>query len=283
MSRAIIALAVLISPCLCVAQSANGPAITGTITYKVRMALPSDASIDVRLEDVTLADAPAKVVAENEFATTGKQVPIPFQLPYNASEIQPAHRYVVRATISAANKLLFTTTQAYPVITNGAPTRVDVLLQPVGHTSAPVAPNALRGTKWVLIELHGKPVQPSKTNPAFLMLELEQKSYSGSSGCNRITGTFQLDGHTLQLLGGAITLMACPEALMTQEKEFNAALTATGSYKITGNVLELLERRKVVAKFSAAADLAGEKRGTQARDYLAVGVDSGVAARCCPA
>lgn len=260
MSRAIIALAVFVSPCLCVAQSANGAAVTGTITYGVRMALPSDASIDVRLEDVTLADAPAKVVAENVFAAKGRQVPIPFQLPYTASEIQSAHRYAVRATISAANKLLFTTTQAYPVITNGAPTKVDLVLQSVGHIadSTAAAPNGLRGTKWVLIELHNKPVQPSKTNPAFLMLDAEQKRYSGSSGCNTITGTFELEGKTLQLLGGAMSLMACPEPLMTQEKEFNAALTATGSYKITGNVLELLERRKVVAKFSAAADSPGE-------------------------
>lgn len=260
MSRSMIALTVLISPFLCLAQSANPPAITGTITYMVRMALPSDASIDVRLEDVTFADAPAKVVAENVFAAAGKRVPIPFQLPYRLSEIQTSHRYAVRATISAANKLLFTTTQAYPVLTNGAPTTVDLVLKPVGRTpaSAAVAPNSLRGTKWMLIELHGKPVEPSKTNPAFLMLDPEDKRYSGSSGCNRITGSFQLEKKTLQLLGGAMTLMACPEPLMTQEKEFNAALTATGSYQITGNVLELLERHKAVAKFSAATDPAGE-------------------------
>jgi putative lipoprotein len=222
----------------------------------VRMALPPDASVDVRLEDVSLADAPAKVLAENVFAVAGKQSPIPFQLPYNASEIQPSHQYVVRASISVGNKLIFTTTEAYPVITNRAPTKIELVLKPVGATPATVAvaPNSLRGTKWLLIELHGKPVQPSSTNPAHLLLDPDQKRYTGSSGCNRITGTFQLEGTTLQFLGGAMTMMACPEPLMTQEKEFNAALTATGSYQITGNVLELLEGHKVVAKFRGEAN-----------------------------
>ncbi|HWS96065.1 MAG TPA: META domain-containing protein, partial [Candidatus Methylomirabilis sp.] len=75
---------------------------------------------------------------------------------------------------------------------------------------------------------------------------------SGSSGCNRLTGKFQLDGNSLQLLGGAMTMMACPDPLMKQEQEFNKALTATGSYELSGNVLELLAGKKVLARFSAA-------------------------------
>jgi len=218
------------------------------------MALPSDAAIDVRLEDVTLADAPSKLVSENIFALGDKQVPVPFQLPYNPAEIQPSHRYALRASIAVNGDLLFTTTQMYPVLTNGAPTQVSVTLEAVRQSAATPStrPNALRGTKWILIELNGKPVTPSTTNPAFLMLDPGDKQYSGSSGCNRINGSFQLDGTDLQLLGGAMTMMACPEPLMTQEKEFAKALTATGSYKLTGGVLELLERKKVLARFNAA-------------------------------
>lgn len=118
------------------------------------------------------------------------------------------------------------------------------------------APNALRGTKWMLTELHGKPVAPATNNPAFILLDPDYNQYSGSSGCNQLTGKFQLSGNSLQLLGGAMTMMACPEPLMKQEKEFNEALTATGSYQIVENTLELLERKKVVAKFRAAANSA---------------------------
>jgi len=224
------------------------------VTYTARIALPPDAAIDVRLEDVSLADAPAKLVAENIFALGQNQVPVPFQLPYNPSEIQPSHRYCVRANITVDGNLLFTTTQLYPVLTNGASTDVALLLERVQNSPAKpaAAPNTLRGTKWMLIELDGKAVAPSGTNPAYFMLDPEGKSYSGSSGCNRLTGKFQLDGDSLQLLGGAMTMMACPEPLMKQEQEFNKALTATGSYKLSGNVLELLAGKKVLARFSAA-------------------------------
>lgn len=237
------------------AQSGNSggtsPMIIGTVTYQARMALPPNAAIDVRLEDVTVADAPAKLVADNMFSAAGQQVPISFQLPYSATDIASAHRYVVRATIKAGDKLLFTTTEAYPVLTNGAPSTVALVLKPAEgvSTAASSAPGGLRGTYWMLTELQGKRVAPTNNNPAYIYLDPSATNYFGSSGCNRVSGTFQLSGNSLQLLGGAMTMMACPEPLMTQEKEFNEALTATGSYKINGNLLELMERRKVVAKF----------------------------------
>ena len=251
--------AFLVLPGLVSSQSTNAepgsPLITGTLTYRVRMALPPDAAIDVRLENVTLADAPAKVIAENVFAAAGKQVPISFQLPYPAKEIQPSHRYYVRARITEGDKLLFDTTQAYPVLTNGAPSTVTLVLTPAGTASAQptTAPNSLRGTQWMLVELRGKSVAPANSNPAYLVLDPDQNRYSGSSGCNRISGTFQLNGNSLQLLGGAMTMMACPEPLMKQEREFNQALTATGSYRIEGGMLELLDRKKLLAKFKANA------------------------------
>jgi putative lipoprotein len=240
-------------------SSASGPMITGTISYTARMALPANAAVDVRLEDVSLADAPSKLVAENIFALGGNQVPVPFQLPYKAAEIQPSHRYTVRASISVDGNLLFTTTETYPVLTNGGPSDVALTLQAVRHGSSQptVAPNALRGTRWVLTELHGKPVAPSANNPAFILLDPDYSQYSGSSGCNRVSGKFQLSGESLQLLGGAMTMMACPEPLMNQEKEFNEALTATGSYQLSGSTLELLARKKVLAKFTAAPAQAG--------------------------
>ena len=82
-------------PMISIAQSLpspgrSSPMITGTVTYRVRMALPANAAIDVRLEDVSRADAPAVIVAENIFAAAGKQVPIPFQLPYSPGDIRPA-------------------------------------------------------------------------------------------------------------------------------------------------------------------------------------------------
>ena len=50
--------------------------VTGTVVYRERMTLSPDAAIDVRLEDTSLQDAPAKLIGESIFAAAGQQVPI---------------------------------------------------------------------------------------------------------------------------------------------------------------------------------------------------------------
>jgi uncharacterized lipoprotein YbaY len=98
-------------------------AVTGTVTYRTRDALPPDALVRVQLLDVSLADAPAKMMTEQAFPTRGKQVPLPFSLVYDPGDIDPRHAYNVRATIHGPDGgLLFTSQQAYPVITRNAPT-----------------------------------------------------------------------------------------------------------------------------------------------------------------
>jgi len=246
---------------ICIAQTSTSPGsspmITGTVTYRVRMALPPDAAIDVRLEDVSRADAPATVVAENIFAAAGKQVPIPFQLPYSEKDIQPNHRYQVRARITVGEKLILTTTTAYPVITNGAPTLVNMVLQPVSNTTpAPAKDNAatvpLRSTNWKLVELNGQPpVSAMGKNHAQLALDATASRYSGSAGCNRMTGGFELDGDSLPFKPGAMTMIACPDPLMKQEQAFITALQSVTTYKINGQRLELLAGEQIVAKFKA--------------------------------
>jgi putative lipoprotein len=226
------------------------------------MALPPNAAIDVRLEDVSRADAPAVIVAEKIFATNGKQVPIPFQLPYSANDIQPSHRYQVRAQITVADELLFVTTNAYPVITGGAPSTVNMVLQPVNRR--PSTPGGegvsgkanslpLLGTDWRLTELDGYPPATAMgKNIAELTLDGAQNRYSGSSGCNRLNGGFKLDGHSLHFKATASTMMACPEPLMTQEQAFTKMLQSVTGYRISGRTLELLAGDKTVAKFKPA-------------------------------
>ena len=256
-------------PMISIAQSAPSPGqpsamITGTVTYRVRMALPANAAIDVRLEDVSRADAPAAIVAENIFAAAGKQVPIPFQLTYSPGDIHPSHSYQVRAQIMVEDRLLFVTTRAYPVLTNGAPSTVNMVLQPVssgpststsgaGGNAENADSTPLLGTAWTLTELDGHPpVATTGNNRAQLVLDGSQNRYSGSSGCNRLTGTIELKGDSLNFGAGASTMMACLEPLMKQEQAFTKMLQSVTGYRISGKTLELLTGNKTVAKFKAA-------------------------------
>ncbi len=118
--------------------------ITGTVAYRDRMTLPADADINVVLEDVSRMDAAAEVVSEVSLPANGRQVPIPFELTYDPDKIVANHRYSVRATIRVEGLLAYTTTQAYPVITNGAPKRVNLILLHVGHKAVKPGPGAKR-------------------------------------------------------------------------------------------------------------------------------------------
>jgi putative lipoprotein len=101
------------------------------------MALPPTAVIEVQLQDISQTDVPAEVINTRMIEADGRQVPIPYVLPYDRATIDPAHRYAVRATIKDGDQLLFTSTQVYPVITNGAPTRgVEIIVEPVASSEA---------------------------------------------------------------------------------------------------------------------------------------------------
>ena len=115
-------------------KSSNEVTVTGTATYLQRIALPPDAVLTTRIEDVSKADAPAELIGEQVIHTQGKQVPIPFEVPYDANQIQESHSYGLRVRIEdGAGKLVFTYDTSVPVITRGNPSSdIEVILVQVG-------------------------------------------------------------------------------------------------------------------------------------------------------
>jgi putative lipoprotein len=104
------------------APGAERTTLTGTVSYRERMALPVNATIDVRLLDVSLQDVPARILAQQTIEAAGQSVPIPFTLEYDPSQVQERLSYAVRAEIrSADGKLLWTTDTVHPVLTRDAP------------------------------------------------------------------------------------------------------------------------------------------------------------------
>jgi len=84
--------------------------LSGTVFYRERIALPPDARVTVRISDVSLMDVAAPVIAQTEFATNGRQVPIPFAFDYDPAQIKAGHRYAVSARITdGAGRLIWIT------------------------------------------------------------------------------------------------------------------------------------------------------------------------------
>ena len=106
--------------------------VTGTLTYRERVSLPPDAVASVRLEDVSLADAPSVVIAERVIANPG-QVPIRFEIGYDPALIDERRDYAVQATIARGGELLFVNDTVYSVLTWGNPSDVEMVLVSVGR------------------------------------------------------------------------------------------------------------------------------------------------------
>ncbi|OWJ66382.1 hypothetical protein BWR60_14460 [Inquilinus limosus] len=100
--------------------------VTGTATYRERIALPADAELIVQLVDVSLADAPSTVIAEQRIAPV--RVPAAFTLTYDPAQIDQRHSYAVSAKVERAGTLLFTTDTRHPVLTQGGGSAVDIVM-----------------------------------------------------------------------------------------------------------------------------------------------------------
>lgn len=108
----------------------NTEQVTGTVTYLQRIALPTNAVIQVQLADVSLADAPANVIAEQSINVGQRQVPVPFTLNVDGVKIDPKHAYAVRAKITVGGELRFVSDRSYPVLTKGNPAHVEIVVRP---------------------------------------------------------------------------------------------------------------------------------------------------------
>jgi putative lipoprotein len=140
MSKRLIALtALVLTGCATTSVVPDGvgaaPAkVTGTVTYRERIALPPTAVIKVQLVDVSRADAPAVVIGEQVIPAEGKQVPLAFEIAYDSTRIEANHTYAVQARIEVDGQLRFINDQRYAVITRGAPTHVEMVLRSVATT-----------------------------------------------------------------------------------------------------------------------------------------------------
>jgi copper homeostasis protein (lipoprotein) len=113
----------------------------------------------------------------------------------------------------------------------------------------------LRGTTWNLVRLGDRPVLAvERQREAHLVLSKDEMRASGSGGCNRITGSFELEGNRLRFGQMASTRMACPEG-MEQEQRFLDSLEKVEHYRIRGSHLEFLDAAGAVITRFEAVDL----------------------------
>ena len=112
----LLSLAALLGACSSMTPAPQA-ALDGEVFYLQRIALPPGATLEVSLQDVSLADAPAVTLAKQSGPVKG-QVPLPFHLSYDPAEVKPGHTYAVSARIEDNGQLLFITTERNSVDLN---------------------------------------------------------------------------------------------------------------------------------------------------------------------
>lgn len=98
--------------------AAKSTMLMGTVNYRERMALPPTATVLVQLVDISLADAPAQVIAEHRI-TGATASPIPYRLRFDQDLIKPRRTYALQARISDGDRLLFINTTRHTVFAGG--------------------------------------------------------------------------------------------------------------------------------------------------------------------
>jgi putative lipoprotein len=216
------------------ASAVSAGTLTGTAGYRERIALPPEAVLEVRLEDVSRADAPSRTLAMKQYALSG--VPMDFTLEYDDALIRDALSYVLRATISMNDRLLFTTDTAHPVLTRGAGSHVDITLVKV-PSPAPTA--GFAGTAWQVVELDGMSIATEKVPE--LRFD-DEGHFAAYAGCNRFRGGVEVGDGTIRFSqNAAATLMACATPYDVAERRYVDALMRAQGFTVVSDMLELTD------------------------------------------
>ena len=197
--------------------------LTGTVAFRERLMLPPNAVVEVKLVDVSLADAPSTTLGETTFKPEGR-IPAPFELKFEGGDIKPGHTYALQARITVDGQLWFITTTRHQVFSGGAD-NTDIMMERVAADKSDAAPTG----RWLAEDIRGGGVIDNLQTVLDLAAD---GNVTGSGGCNTMVGKAKIEAEKITFGQVASTMMACPPAAMDQEGKFFAALSDVRSWSI---------------------------------------------------
>ncbi len=168
-------------------------------------------------------DVAAPVVAEVEIDLEDRQVPIPFDLEFDATDLDPRGVYSVRATITGPDgELQWTTDIVNPI----DPTQTDIDLGTIVLVHVDPSEDSSAGTngtapaeslpfdgEWDVVDIGGTPVLDDAL--ATLVFDTDG-NLGGTTGCNSWSTTYSSDDRTASIGSEIVT------TLMARTGEFAA-------------------------------------------------------------
>ncbi len=190
----------------------------------------------------------------------GRRLPVAMEGDYPALE----RAYSATDKVQPGQPLLVSfdgTIALRPSAEDSQPPRPTLVVERFGKVwpretcGTPMADSPLRNTYWKLVRVNGEPARAfADRREPHLVFNLKEPRVAGSAGCNRVMGSFEVDGDRLRLSRMAATLMACPGDVAVQERAFLDALGKVATWQVRGSHLELFDtQRQVLARFEAVA------------------------------
>jgi heat shock protein HslJ len=109
-------------------------------------------------------------------------------------------------------------------------------------TSAP-ASDPLAGTRWEVVNFNNGSALVSVINGTRITMEFGQDGrVTGNGGCNNYFAPYQVNGSSITINPPGSSQQVCsePEGIMEQEAEFLTTLHSAATFRIDGNMLEIL-------------------------------------------
>ena len=99
---------------------------------------------------------------------------------------------------------------------------------------------SLEGTLWALESYLNADSETVDALPeSGARAEFKNGEVTGTSGCNRFFGSYEVDGNSISIGPLGSTLMACPPPLMDQEFGFMTSFQSAATYEISGDTLTM--------------------------------------------
>lgn len=206
------------------APQAGDAILKGTVMYRERMMLPQGAQVQVQLADVSLADAPAIILASTTVSDATAS-PIPFSLEYDPALLKGGHSYALQARIMLGDNLLFINDTRHAFQPEDA--EVEIMVRRVA-SSADQQDVSIYGS-WLAEDIAGGGVIDTAQTTLTLA---EDGAVSGRGGCNSYGGTVTMEQDRISFGQLVSTQMACAEALMNQEQKFFEMLAQAAAFRI---------------------------------------------------
>ena len=203
-------------------MSSQRTMIVAALFYREKIALPPGA---VAVAAVEIAGS-GTVVAETRNELADQSVPISVTLDVDRLRLPQDARLVFLGSIEVDGALAW---KSEPQPVNLTVETIDlgsVMLRAVEEpdmtdVNTPVA-SSLAGT-WVVEDILGGGIIDSSR----VTLVFSEQQVAGRASCNSYQGTWSLEDDQLSIVDVAVTMMACPEAIMNQEQRFLDALEST--------------------------------------------------------